>query len=507
MELAGYVVSGRLALSEALKKLPDKVDLASFTLSDTQAVAKVLSQLAATRSRETGLALAELSRAVAEAMPDDDSTDSPVNPLELGWLRTVTAALVVQADWALYRRARDTGARLLRRARRAQSAELANWTHAELAQLHLQPIVARNTSDNLATDTVVHLWYEQGRASNDDNCHHYPLPQRAFTIAGWHYRRAAALAQGADRGRAIKGQVNALEMLGKSGVDIDLAGLGRLAGEALPLLNPIDDFVDLSYLMGMQLKAGAPFEQKIVMQLMQLPLEQFLKRVGPRDTLTAHSNLAALLGPSDRRAALLLVTKAAPALRGLDDEALSARFHHAILHSLAHFLCDAELDKSIGPIEAAQRIKERAEVEDWSLEKIAGAFLLMASRSSAQNLEHEGLRLLDAAAALIGEVTKGYEESLQYLRMVLWSGAGVNAAEIEDDPEALRCYGAALSLSMRLGFREFALKHLQYVAKLAQRDDGSLTLSLIGIAFEQGLAIETVLGNRAWNIYRTSPVS
>lgn len=348
-----------LAYGRALAAQP--AITAALNIEYTQAVARLINQLATRGNARPALVVADLLRSAVEALPDQAETSAVRVPGELAWIRAVTCALPEQPDWRLYRSARAVGVRLLRLARSSGDQQLERWAHSELGELHFQPLLAPYSGDT-GWPAIIQAWYERGNQTSGD-AKPYPQPGTAFARALSHFRRAARDGPDTERALALKGQIQALDWLGRVRGESHLAEMAEIAAAALPLLDQRTDLAGITYLMGIRQQAGHSLDTDVFKRVLSVPLEEQIQWSGAHDTVTAHLNLAILLETDDPRLALALIERVAPALAQAQDANILARHCNALISTLVRTMFNGTVDNSAGTLPAAQEVWRRAEVE------------------------------------------------------------------------------------------------------------------------------------------------
>ncbi|MDL1861344.1 CHAT domain-containing protein [Betaproteobacteria bacterium PRO7] len=490
--LAERVARGELRLDQARALAAAPGITARLDLGYTQSVAQLIHHLTKIGRGEPALVVADVLLAAVQSLPDDAAGSKLRAPGELAYIESVQSALREKPDWRNYRAAGAVGARLLRRAHRLGDAQLARWAHNILGELHFQPLVAPYAGGG-SWPAAIGAWYRRG-GEISGKARPFPPPAVAFANALRHFRRAARGAPDEDRCWALKGQVQALEWLQRVRGTSHAEEIAALAAEALPLIDPREDLAGISYLMNLRQQAGHPIDAEVFKRALAVPVQELIDRSGPAATVTAHLNLAHLIEPLDARLALALIERAAPAVEQAQDANVLARHCNALIGTLVATLSTDAIDNGAGTLAAARGLRARAEAEQWSVPRVVGALLALVRDCPARNEEIEGLKLLETAQQVFPDPFNAYPAAMNFWRMTLWSGEGVNNANAGKLREAMASYANALRLAVPLGLREFALQQLKYLVDIGLRDEGALLLEFVGVLFDLGLKLEIALG-------------
>jgi hypothetical protein len=491
-QLAARVVRGEIDLAHARALAADRAVTSKLTLEYAREVARNVQHFLGRHNVNPAFLIANLLRTAIETIPDDEANAALHTVGDLTWIRAVTASLPGSPDWNLYCSARDAGARLLKRARRQRDAQAIRWTHGELGELHFQ-VLATMTIGGSAPEGRWNVWYDEGNAAASEVTP-YPRPAAAFGRAYRHFGRAAFGADGADRATSLKGQIQALDWQGRTtgAPQVDL--MAAIAGDALAEPDVAADPVSATYLMGIRQQAGHEIDAAVFQRVMSVPIEDLIGQIGPFETVSTYLNLASIIRPTDARLALALIERVAPAVTVARDSTVMVRYSNTLIATLVATMFDETIDNSAGTSAAAQQVLRRAEVEDWSPARVAGALLSLVVECARRNEEGEGLRLLLAAEQIFPDPFNAYPAAMNFWRVSLWSGEGVNRARNGDLGASMNAYANALRFALPLGLPDFATHQLRYLVDVGMRGADQLLLPLIGIMFEIGLDLEIALG-------------
>ncbi len=496
-ELASRVASGELSMAVARELAAQQPIAGTLDIAAVTHAAAHLDQLAAPTA---ALDLGELLVTAAAAMPATAATGQAQDLADAAWMRKVTAALPALPDWRRYQLARAAGDRLLARALAAHDTARAARAHLALARLHLQPLLAPVSGDDAAWLAVLDAWYRRGRQAAAE-VPPYPPPAESLRCAGEHFARAAALSAGRQRGRALVGQVNALERGARAAGTPPPAQLAAAIREALPLLDPDadsdSDIADVTYLLALAQRQGQALDRALLERAARVPLAALVARIGAGDAAQSLLNLSHALRPIDPRLSLATVQRAAPAVATAADANLFARYNNALITAWLPTLYDGPVDNSPGTLAAASLLNQQAQAAGWSPERCAGALLALVRDCPARDEEAAGLKLLDIVEQTLPALLAQVPEAIRFWRLSLWSGAGVDAARAGRIGQALHAYHQALRGALALGLDDFLYEHLRYVAGLGLRADAALLLPFLGVVFDLDLQLDQALGARA----------
>src|SRR5690349_21110092 len=253
-EIAARAARGEIDVAYARSLVKDPAVSSRLTLEYVQSVARIASNFAVAHNSRPAILVADLLREAASVL-DDDETHAMVRTLvDLTWIRAVTAALVDTPDWGLYHTARVAGACLLRRAKSRRDVQITRWTNSELGELHFQVLVQLTTS-TASSQGRWKLWYAEGDAAAEGLAA-YPQPLDAFGRAYRYFGRVALGTDGIDRAFALKGQIQSLDWQGRITGSPAHEQMAAIAAEALRLIDPANDPVSATYLMGVRQEAG-----------------------------------------------------------------------------------------------------------------------------------------------------------------------------------------------------------------------------------------------------------
>jgi CHAT domain len=496
-ELAARVASGEVSLPVARELAAQPPIAGTLDLAAVTHAAARLDQLAAPTA---ALDFGELLVTAAAAMPATAATGQAQDLADVAWVHKVTAALPALPDWRRYQLARAAGDRLLARAQAADDATRAARAHLALARLHLQPLLAPVTGDDAAWLAVLDAWYRRGREAAAE-VPPYPPPAESLRSAGHHFAQAAALSAARERGRALVGQVNALERGARAAGTPPPAQLAAVIREALPLLDPDtdadSDAADVTYLLALAQQQGQALDRALLERAARVPLAALVKRIGAGDAAQSLLNLSHALRPIDPRLSLATVQRAAPAVAAAADANLFARYNNALITAWLPTFYDGPVDNAPGTLAAASLLNQQAQAAGWSPERCAGALLALVRDCPARDEEAEGLQLLDVVEQALPALLAQVPEAIRFWRLSLWSGAGVNAARAGRIGQALAAYHQALRGALALGLDDFLYEHLRYVAGLGLHADAALLLPFLGVVFDLDLQLDQALGARA----------
>lgn len=494
--LAARVMQGEIDLQQASTTLLDLTEPGSMTLEHTQAIAASVTQAASSPEWRRAMVEAQLGWELARHLAQT-VTPQVLHPLLLAYLRGATVSLGQTPQFGLYVQARYIASVLLRDARRLELDELMSWTCTELGQLHLSPLRSQQTHAELGKDAAIHSWYERGHAAHTVG-KPYPYPPQAFWLAAQAFRRARRSLTGRDLGNGLVSEVNALEQLAKLQSSAHLATLVPTVREAQTLLNPLQDIANLTYLMGLEQAATSQVNHKLLQLLMVLPLEQYAAVVGDEQTVTAHINLSQLVKPYSRSDALSVLTKVDEAVTRMHDEPLRARYYKSRLTAMAEVGGHDVPNLAAGFNSTLKALQKRGEDENWTLDYLVSGIFGAVVASSSANQEKAALNFLHTLReqGRLENYYAGHADAMRFLRMVLSAGAGVEAVKSEDFDAAIVHYADAIKKALRLGFRDFASTHSQFLVNVVPKGSADATFRTFEILFDLGLELETGLGER-----------
>jgi hypothetical protein len=346
-EIAARLGAGELTLQVACELATQPAIVGCLTPAYAAQVAGRAESLTRAGDHAPAMALGELLLTAAATLPV--GTGGPAQDLAgLAWIRVVTAALPSLPDWRRHQAACAAGDRLLARAQAAGDDSLAAVAHEALARLHFAPLVAPFTGNYEAWRAVIAAWYRRGNKAAGAVVVPYPPPEHSFPRARDHFAQAAARTKGRARGRALAGEVNALEWTARVANAPAPSALVELAVEALPLLDPLANLADVTYLLAICQRAGHALDRQILERAARAPVEQLIDALGPADTVQCLLNLSYILGPIDRRLALATVVRGAPALVAAADANLMARHSSALIDALIPTLFEGAVSRAGG---------------------------------------------------------------------------------------------------------------------------------------------------------------
>ncbi len=502
LDLVRHTLSGAITLQTARHSVVSSGIGAALQLEEINALCNELQRLAHTSASGHAVDAAELLLLAVEGRSDAVSaapeTEIMRHRAAATFVHVVTACLRTHPDWRQYTVARDAGERALQRAAHAANEADArarqSRMHDELAGLHMHPLLANVSSSN---DWLVatRAWYVRGDRSSPTQDTRYPEPTDALTMAHTHYMTCANLESGRARGLALNGAVSATEWLARMESRPFPPESLALASDALALLEPERDASAMSYLIALRHSCGLGIDTDALLQLMRVPVPTLMQTIGPAQTVNVRLNMAHLLQPLDSKLALALIESAAPAVEAAQNETLLVRHCSALLNALFEHMSD-QCPVPNGPLLlAAQQAVADGDRLQWTPEQVAGVLLKLVARADQTDEEAEALKLFDIARTAAPQVFDAYPAAFRYLRMVLWSGAAVNAARATQWDVAVTGYGAALKLALPLGLRDFADMQLMNLVNASSVGGEAVLQATLGILLEQSLQLQFALGN------------
>ena len=366
-------------------------------------------------------------------------------------------------------------------------------THRALGALHFDPLGAHQGDGAWRARWAA--WYARGETEGGDAT--FPPPIDAIETAREHFRSAAAVVDGVRRGRALKGEVAALEWLGRVKEQDTLEERAKLADEAIGLLDPLEDLPSLTYLIGTLEKAGRSFDRRTLMVFADLSIDTLVERLGPTDAAVAITNLISLLTRADPNLALSLAERAEPVVTRSGDANLMLAYYTTSLAALGRSLFDGEIAPSASPLEETRRLLTEGEREGWEIERLIGALILLADAATRSDREEEGLQVWEIAARADQsgvEIFGRHRRLLSFLRMKLWAGAGVNATGRGDFKAAAPLYANAVKAGLDLGLHPFAAIYLDSFIDVGTRGGENLLEDILIVLHSIGPTIEAELG-------------
>ena len=436
---------------------------------------------------------------VTPAFIVDSSSQHLRERAALAWTRTVTASLGTLPEWDRYITAKASADAVLTQGRTTSDAELMMAAHRELAQLHLQPLLA--TVSSLGNwRTTLTGWYARGDEASPNAIGRYPEPGVAWAMAAEHAKEWAARTDGRIRGLAWSTYITAREW-GTRSADLRLTKDDiAIAADALALLDPLLDASAITYLLGIRQEYGEALDADCLLAVLAVPIPKMIETIGAANTVNTRANLAQIILPVDATLALAIIENAAPAVVEAQSAVLLERHCSTLLLVLFAQMSEGATDPGGPVLEAARRVGVLAQAESWSPNKTAGVLLSIAARAHQSDEEGEALTLYDMAKQLSDAPFSAYPAAFQFFRVTLWSGDAVNAVRRGDWLQALQGYAAALKLALPLGFRDFSRQQLRNFADAAVTGGEAVRVLVLSVLVEQSLPLQFRLGADAVDV-------
>ncbi|CAN5738847.1 hypothetical protein BH23GEM9_BH23GEM9_32120 [soil metagenome] len=437
-----------------------------------------------------GRVLMRIMLAATDALPDDEDNHFMKSTSELNWVNGISVCMYSSPNWDDFASATAVADKALARAHSTDDRLLEYSLLRALGSLSMDSLVAHQP-DYLAWKARWDDWYERGnRASSSGS---FPPPEQALQAAHDYFMRAADLYDDAHRGRALKGCVQALEWLSRADGQRRDDGIRKLAGEALLLLDAMEDLPSITYLIGV-LRDTEEGATEWLRSLADTDCEALAERVGPVSATVTLSNLVALLRTEDHELALDLAARADPIAESTGDPKLISTLMNNWLIALGDSLFEEELDNSAGTLVASQQIAQRGQQEDWPLPRLAGALLKLAIHCGMRDEELEGLQLMKAAEPLAPDVFARHQRPLDALRQTLWGGAGAVAFNRREHLQAAHCYGNAILFALAMHNDTVCLKFLEYMLDACMHVGEDHLQDLLTMIYALGPRVEAQLG-------------
>ncbi|WP_282704167.1 CHAT domain-containing protein [Streptomyces sp. CC219B] len=481
-DLARQVSSRIVTESEAVRRVRER----SFELSEAAVDSVVFGALRLVREGMPGDAVPALTLALEAARSRwGTGQGTPWWWAADAYVEAGRLALIEAADGRLFRRAcavADEQISVLRHHDRAEDvAELAETLFAA-GLLRLSPYVGQMSG--LTFESAHDLWRDrQARhrsvhpddslPSDPPDTAEMPPPQAAAEEALTYLREAADLSRGHNRGRVLKALAETLSLAAGLAQESRDEEIRIVVREAFDLLDPTRDPLAHLYLLRVLRFLGELSLPDDLRDVLPLPLSAVREQLGAQEAASVFAE-ALTLAEEARRPDLefRLIEAADRALPELPGDTYRRRRWASEVHCLA----ENRLRCTAGPIrvaEAADRLRTRAEDEDWPPQALAATLIHLAAHARGNAEEHIGRALLAQAWELAPELGRRCGPALRYLDGVLSYDLALRASEAGQEAPAVRHFVDALAAYASCGQIDLALNSLDAALRSALAADGT----------------------------------
>ncbi|MEO3773987.1 CHAT domain-containing protein [Micromonospora sp. B9E7] len=354
----------------------------------------------------------------------------------------------------------------LLRAREAEERDELSGTLFAAGLLHLSPYMAHTSG--LSFDGAHSLWLARHRRqsmagperSDDVDPSPLPSPMAAAEQAVGYLERAAELARGHERGRALKALAEARSFLAglrQESADQEI----RLAcREAFALLNPAHDVIGYLYLLRILNRFGEVGLPDELVDLLPVPLATLRDRYGLNEassTFAEALTLAAEAVRPDLEAELLAA--ADDELPRLWNDAHRRQRWMSEVHLLVdgHLPCSPALREIPELVEQARAL---ADEDSWSGAEWAATLIHLAAHSPVDGAHQLGRDLIAEAHEAAPQLWDWHHDAIDYLDAGLAYDLATQADSADAHGDAAREYGSAALRYALCGQLDLALNSL-----------------------------------------------
>lgn len=441
-----------------------------------------------------------------EARPDRPERDDIQGEARSRFVEIAKFALAAVPDGRTFALAHAAAQQLVDRADASadtpEARRFRSWAHKLLGTLYLDPYTAGKPLHPVLYQSGLGRWrarlaQELGALAAAQVEQEQPMPavEDALRRAEEQLRIAAQLAQGRERGRAVKALVQVLrfQQIGL-GRRIDEQECRALAREGLQLLDPREDAAALDELQQYAALDGGGEASATGAEV--APAGDAAGELGALQQAERICQRASALASSDPERALRELREAEPLFARLRPEERENR-----LMLMTSILSGS--DRGAVPLErgralaAADALSARARKESWPPRRTARALFALAAATTTTDDEGDGIAILRRIGAVDASFLAENGQAALYLMAMLHINHGAALTNAARGAEALPVYGAAIGWLLRLDLLPTALDVLGRVVDVAQRGgEGVADAALISIG-PIALQIELAGGQRA----------
>ncbi len=485
-KLAAQVFDGVMSEDEARRILVGPDMIWRMSPDYVRRCASRAAYLAQTEQWPLGVILGRLTIDAADHYPVEEVRREMHFHAIKWWIGTVTSACIEVPDGALFANATARGLELLAEQQAAGDVERLAGTLFSLGVLHLDPYQARKDPGNIQAELK---WWKQrfieryGEQAFEDEARRMPEVLEAMKAASQYLAEAAALQQGADRGRSLKARADAIALIERLGGPADHKLLGQCVREALELL-PENDFPGQvltlrSYVgfFGLDIQTSPHSQPADLVRLEQSDLSALIGEEGYIAVYERFKAAAASVEGVDPNRAVQLLLRIWPHLRETEKNAAARQ----ILKIMADSAGSAALERNGGDYSQAVVDVANLPVDDrlWPIVALAVDAMRDSREGEVLSLAEQAIQLGEMEDSRLGDV-------FRLLLAWLLIGEAVNRAQSGRWAGSTGYYCAALRISAEMGMLESVSNILANCADAAVHEghEGSaaLTVTLAALA-------------------------
>jgi hypothetical protein len=369
-----------------------------------------------------------------------------------------------------------------------------------LGQLYLDPYMHNRNSINFKQhiDAWMRLPFERiGHQLTDDIARELrvPPPLEAFTDASRYFLASAKVETGAQRGLSLKGYIEAEVWKKIAGGSVD--DLSAYAEEARRLLTeekytePRAAIDSLMRFATQNAKQPAPTAnwRKTAQDLVAGDTSKLVARDGLDNATHLMIQVADSVRSQDPGLALAVWRKTLPWMLQRDEGAVPAflqtgvsmildaladpevrkwKFDSGFAANASRFLTGRATPKT--PLDASKEVERRAQVEQWSAEKLVATLLWIATASQITDRDLDGAELVKRARSVSDDLAREWQPVFLWLLALLHRGEASNRFKANDYDKSMREYALCALYLLEAHLPSQAVDALEQGADLVHRE-------------------------------------
>jgi hypothetical protein len=414
------------------------------------------------------------------------------------WIEIVHVYVYELPDPRLFYSAVEEGEALIAEAQKAGKAELVGEVSHRLGTLYLDPYAARSSHEY---DKQMAQWRQRFYDSMGPQIaalkkpdRDMPEPVKALQKAERYLTQAAKLRSSERRGFSLKALAQAVQWQTIVGKKDRKKALGRICGEALKALSPTESPEEWISVLNMRDTDADASETETLERILSISWDSHVDKLGTPKTLDLISQAAQFFQGTDTpERALRLMIETRPLFElGGSETRLVGRW--AFLLTCLGKIAKLPKEARKGPA-ASRREKMLAasKQENWDPGRVAAALLWLANTSQETNDEELGLQLLAEASRCAPVLVTALQDLIEYQRILLWMGLGVNGVNSENWGQAVQGYARSLSGALQHDWKDMHTELVRRIDDLSNKG-GDVATSVAGGLVPVSLKIYRSLG-------------